>query len=474
MGNKQSRRDFLSNVGMVVLGISHLTAGAGNLTAMDKDNRPNIVFIFTDDLGWTDLGCYGNTYYETPNIDKLQKEGMKFTNAYATPLCGPSRACLYTGQNVTTHGAWTNWAFVPTYNRKPELGFLQPACKRNFDPQTVTFTELLKDAGYKTAMFGKSHMVSRRQAEGFDLKVQKVLLNRQADYFKYGITSRPEVEPNEEGEYINDYFTDRVLDYIEDSKDERFFLLLSTHLPHTPVQGKPEIVKKYQEKDRGNSPHESAAYAAMVETIDTNTGRILKKLEDLNLRKNTLIIFASDNGGLLSPQATSNSPLNKGKGFLYEGGIRVPLIVAWDGVVEEGTVCDEIVHTIDFYPTMLDVGKAKQQPKHKLEGLSMLPLWNNSEASLARDAMFWHFPGYAMGSRGRRTPKARPQSTVRSGDFKLIENLEDNSLELYNLKEDISERNNLAGSNPKKAQELLKQLKKWREETGAPMITKKR
>lgn len=455
----------------VLLGACFFVIGIGKSRTFtgDLEDRPNIVFLFMDDLGWTDLACYGNKYYETPNIDQLAKEGITFTQAYATPLCGPSRASLFSGQNVTTHGAWTNWNFVSRFNELDIVPFNSPSCNRVLSPDLTTFPELLKKAGYATAFFGKNHMVHKKEEESFDVFVRRKAMNRKQDYFEYGIQANIEVPHPEKGEYLSDYLTDRAVEFIEDKKEERFFVLLSEHLPHTPIQGKSGLVEKYQNKDSNGSPHKSAEYAAMVDAMDTNVGRILKKIKALNLSRQTLIIFASDNGGLTTPSATSNAPLKKGKGFLYEGGIRVPMIVVWDGVTEKGSTCEELVHTIDFFPTIVDIGKT-ELPNHKLEGESMLPLFNNSKAKLERKTMYWHFPGYAM---GRNNPKSKPQSAIRSGDYKLIENLEDNSLELYNLKKDIGEKENLAKKEIAKTNELYTMLKKWQKDTDAPNITEK-
>jgi len=434
-----------------------------------KQDPPNIVILFMDDLGWTDLACYGNTYYETPNINQLSKFGMTFTDAYATPLCGPSRASLFSGQNVTTHGAWTNFNFVQRSNNNDKVPFNSPSCKRALSSDIITFPELLKKAGYTTGFIGKTHMVHKKEKESFDVFINRNNKNGKVDYFQYGIESNIEVPKPNKREYLSDYLTNRVLDFIDDKKDEKFFVIFSEHLPHTPVQGKPELVEKYQNKDASKSPHKSAEYASMVQTLDTNVGKILNKLNDLNLKENTLIIFASDNGGLKTPSATTNAPLKKGKGFLSEGGIRVPMIVAWDGVTEKGSICNEVVHIIDFFPTIIDIAKT-DNPNHTLEGKSLLGLFNNPGAKLNRNAMYWHFPGYAM---GRDLPKAKPQSAIRSGDYKLIENLEDNSLELFNLKKDIRESENLAQKEVAKTNELYTMLKKWQKRTNAATITKK-
>lgn len=474
MNKEMNRRNFLHHASKGVIsgiaGIPLLTTIPGTLMAAKKDEneKPNIVFVFTDDLGWTGLGCYGNKFPETPNIDKMCEKGMKFTDAYSTPICGPSRACLYSGQNVTTTKYWNNGNLIEKYNRMESIPFLQPPCNKDYHKGIDILPEHMKKAGYKTAFLGKTHMIYEEHYDSIDYYVDQSQKGWGKSHESFKPAANVKVPAPKKGQYLNDYLTDRALDFIDLYEDDPFFLYFSVHLPHTPVQADPKLVQKYKKKKGPNVCKSTPGFAGMIETMDKNVGRIIDKIKEKKLSNNTLIIFTSDNGGQTGPKTMQNTPLKEGKGRIYEGGIRVPLIAMWDGVIEKGSECNDIVHTIDFYPTLSDVAKV-ERPKHKLEGLSLLPILKDAKADLGRDEMYWHYPGYSFGD----NPRVRPRSAVRSGRYKLIENLENQSLELYDLEKDIGENNNLAKKKPAKRKELLKKLHDWRKETDAPMLKEK-
>jgi arylsulfatase A-like enzyme len=427
---------------------------------------PNVVFIMADDLGWTDLGCYGSRYYETPNIDRLASEGMRFTSGYTCgPNCAPTRAALISGQYMPRTGVYTvenqdqvNWLMQP----------LRPARNEQFLAlDKITVAEAVKSAGYKTATFGKWHLGGgdfHPSNQGFD---EAVLSEGKHFYF----VTHPHVKAPL-GTYHADAITDLSLDFMERHRDEPFFLIVSHFAPHYPWKAKESLVERFRDKP-GVGGHTNAVYAAMIASVDESVGRILAKLEELNLSDDTLVIFTSDNGGvggysregLSNTSITDNAPLRSGKGSLYEGGIRVPYIFKWPRIIEPGSVCREPINSVDFYPTLLAVTGAAPPADYPLDGVSYLDLRSNGGNSSARPAMFWHFPGYG----GSGIPWTRPAGAIRDGDWKLVEFLEDGRGELYNLAEDLSETNNLFAANPEKAEELWQKLTAWRTHINAPM-----
>lgn len=415
--------------------------------------RPNIVFILADDLGATDLGCYGSRFYETPHVDRLRREGMKFTAAYTCgPNCAPTRAALMTGKYGPRTGIYT----VTTGARgKEEFRKLVPAQNRtDLDPSHVTIAEALKAAGYATAAFGKWHLGGPESPlkQGFDVYagIQKA---------------------NFPG---TDFITERAVEFLEKKKDAPFFLYLPYHAVHTPIRAESEdLVRKYEAKAKAGG-HKNPVYAAMLEELDRGVGRVLEKLDELKLAERTIVLFSSDNGGVGGyasagvkggGEITHNAPFRGGKGMLYEGGIRVPLLVRWPGVVKPGSECGATVTSVDFLPTLLEAAKA--DPPARADGASFAGLLRG-ESRPERDHI-WHFPGYLEADVQRGTWRTTPCGAIRSGEFKLLEFFEDGRRELYNLREDVGETRDLAASMPEKAQELHEKLVAWRKAVAAPM-----
>ncbi len=441
--------------------------------AAAQTNRPNIVFILADDLGYTDLACYGSKYYETPNIDRLARQGIRFTDGHTcAPNCQPSRAALMSGQYMPRTGVYTvggidrfNWQSRP----------LRPVDNVTQLPlEKITVAQALKKAGYATAMFGKWHLGNDKahhpSQRGFDESIES-----SGVHFNFR-TDPPTDYPKEE--YLADFLTDKAVDFIRRHKDGPFFLYLPHFAVHQPLQAKKELIEKFAGKP-GVGGHKNPTYAAMIKSVDESVGRVLATLDELKLAENTLVIFSSDNGGVggyarekikESNAVTDNAPLRGGKGMLYEGGHRVPYIFRWPGKIAERTTCAETIAGVDLYPTLLEVAGAKPADGYPLDGVSYLKLLTSGgQAKLNRDAIYWHFPGYLGAS--ENTWRTTPVGAIRSGDWKLMEFFEDNHVELYNLREDLSEKNDLAKINSAKARELQAKLAAWRKELKAPMPT---
>jgi arylsulfatase A len=475
-----SRRTFLKYTVCFAADLA-LTAGVRGETNASC-SCPNFVFILADDLGWADLGCYGSDLHGTPNIDRLARQGMRFTDAYAAaPVCTPTRASIMTGKYpARLHMTiWYEASANPPRNRK----LIPPVTQGNMPHEQVTIAEVLKDAGYFTAHVGKWHLGDAGhypQTQGFDVNIGGTLWGAPATFFypysgsqRYGGEFRyvPHIEFGSEGEYLTDRLTDEALRVMDKVKDRPFYLNLCYHTVHTPIEGKPKLVEYYKNKVRPGMNHQNCEYAAMVHSLDENVGRILDKLDALGVADRTIVVFFSDNGGYINEfnqkVVTSNYPLRSGKGSLYEGGIRDPLIIRWPGVTKAGSVCGEPVNSIDFYPTFLEMISLAGNLKHNtdMDGLSLVPLLKNPIAKLKRDALYWHYPHYY--------PTTTPVSAIRQGDWKLLEYFEDNHIELYNLSNDIGEQNNLAEKMPEKAGELRKRLEAWRMAVNAQMPKKK-
>jgi arylsulfatase A-like enzyme len=434
--------------------------------------RPNIVFILADDLGWRDLACFGSSYYETPNIDKLAARGTKFTNGYSCgPNCQPTRAALLSGQYGPRTGVYTvgnidrfNWRSRP----------LRPVDNVTALPlEKVTFAAALKKAGYATGMFGKWHLgpTAGNYApgqRGFDEAIES-----SGKHFDF--KTHPPVE-YPKGQYLADFLTDRAVEFITKHKDEPFLLYLPHYAVHAPHQAKPELIEKFK-NEPGAGGQNNPTYAAMIYSVDESVGRIVKTLDDLKLADNTLVIFSSDNGGVGGYEregirgghdVTDNAPLRGGKGMLYEGGIRVPFIFRWPGHIAAGAVDDTPIARVDLYPSFLDLAGAPRPDNYVLDGVDLLPLLTQRKP-LERDALYWHFPGY-LGA-GKNAWRTTPAGAIRSGDDKLIEFFEDGRLELYDLKTDSSEKHDLAKKKPELARQLHEKLIAWRKEVGAKMPT---
>jgi arylsulfatase A-like enzyme len=450
----------------IILAVVLAWLAAGQAWAEAVDPKPNFVFILIDDMGWRDLACFGSTFYETPNIDRLAAQGMKFTNAYAAcPVCSPTRASILTGK-YPARLHLTDW--LPGVGDRPSHQLLRPKFQQFLPLEETTIARALKPEGYVSASIGKWHLGSDAyspEQHGFDVNMGGTHAGTApGGHFKF---ESPTLKLRE-GEYLADRLTEEAEKFIEQSKDRPFFLYLPHYAVHTPHQAKADVIAKYKAKLKPGQAQNNAIYAAMVESVDDSVGRLMKKLDELKLADRTLVFFFSDNGGLSftgskAPPATSNAPLREGKSYLYEGGIRVPLIVRWSGRVKPGNVCDVPVSSVDFFPTMLEAAGGKPAPKQIIDGQSLMPLLKQS-SDWKRQAIYWHYPHY--NSNGNK-----PGGVVRAGDWKLIEFFEDGKLELYNLKEDLEEKHDLAGKLPDRTKELHQLLKDWRTAVDAQMMT---
>ncbi|MBA2304044.1 MAG: sulfatase-like hydrolase/transferase [Acidobacteria bacterium] len=421
--------------------------------------RPNFVVILLDDLGWTDFGCMGSPFYETPNIDRLAAQGMKFSQAYAAAaLCSPTRASLLTGKyparlHITD--------FIPGRPR-PHAKLAMPNWTKHLPLAEWTLAEALREAGYATACIGKWHLGDADffpEKQGFDCAIGGTESGAAPSFFSpYRIATLPDGEP---GEYLTDRESLEAVRFIEANKDRPFFLYLPHHAVHTPIQAKQELIEKYRLMATPGAPHSHATYAAMIESADQSVGRVLAKLDELHLAERTIVVVTSDNGGLLA--MTKNTPLRAGKGSAYEGGVRVPLLIRAPGIVSPKATCDVPVIACDLYPTMLALAGVPPKPKQIVDGESLEPLLRQNGA-LRREAIFWHYPHY-------HGQGATPYGAIRSGDWRLIEFYDDGRLELYNISEDIGETTNLAGARPGLAESLRRKLDSWRRAVGAQMPT---
>jgi arylsulfatase A-like enzyme len=443
---------------------------AAGQDARSSPDRPNIVFILIDDLGWSDLGCSGSRYYETPNIDRLAGQGMRFTDAYAAAaLCSPTRASILTGK----YPARLHLTDVINRRERPQPSqrLLGAKCLGSLPVEEIALPKALKPRGYVSACIGKWHLGGEGylpENHGFDVNLGATEKGTApGGYFKF---NTPTLKLRE-GEYLTDRLTDEAEKFIESNRNNPFFLFLAHYAVHTPFQAKSELVAKYKSKAKSCQDQAHPTYAAMIESADDSVGRILKKLDELKIAQRTIVFFFSDNGGLSftsgrTEPATSNAPLREGKGSLYEGGIRVPLIVRWPGAVKPGALCDVPVSSIDFYPTILALCGGALQPDPVVDGTSLVPLLKQ-EGGWNREALFWHYPHYE----GERVYYSAPCGAVRKGDFKLVEYYEDGKLELYNLKENLGERHDVAGVMGDKARELHQLLRAWQRDVGALMPT---
>ena len=440
--------------------ISGTLAGGAHAASAAK---PNVIFILADDLGWAELGCYGNTFNETPNLDHLAGQGLRFTDAYAAaPVCSPFRASLMTGQ-------WPARVGITDYLRADD--------PKHLGTGHITLAEAFKMAGYATGMIGKWHLSGYKNegagefppaVHGFDEAI--VTENRGiggGSYF-HPYHFNKEIEKRLPGtEYLVDRCNLEAVEFIDRHEDEPFFLYLSHYAVHTRLAGKPEMVAKYEKKPgagkgnkaKANNPH----LAAQLESVDEGVGMIMKKLDALGLTDHTIVIFTSDNGG--ESNVTSNKPLRAGKSTLYEGGIREPLIVRWPAVIPANQVSRQITSSVDFYPTLVEAIGSKPDPKQKPDGVSLLPVWRDPALRLARDTVYWHYPLASPHFLGGKSGGA-----LRSGKWKLTEDFNTGELELYNLEEDLGEIRDLAASMPAKVKELHALLIAWRSETGAIIL----
>lgn len=431
----------------------------------------NVVFFLIDDLGWKDVGCYGSSYYQTPNIDALAGEGMRFTNGYAAcNVCSPTRAAIMTGK-YPARLLLTQWLpsgrWSATGNKMREGRYVS-----NLPLEEVTIAEALREAGYRTAFMGKWHLGTETyyypEHQGFDLNVAGRDYGAPGSYFypfegSWKIPTTGKMLKKEsplsgkEGDYLVDRLAEEAERFIRDNAGEPFFLMLSHYAVHAPLQGKPDKIARYEKiaKDRRQG---KPAYAAMVESVDDSIGRIRRTLQELNLDQRTLVIFTSDNGGFA--KATDNSPLRANKGSNYEGGLRVPVIIKWPGVTQPGTISTEPVISTDFYPTILAATGQQLRPYQHIDGKNLAPLLSGN-GKLDRPAIYWHYPHY------NQHPQSFPSGVIRAGDWKLIEAYETGKLSLYNLADDIGESKDLAERHSEKAAQLQAMLQAWRHEVGA-------
>ncbi len=462
-----SRRDFLKTcaAGAVVAAGSRALGAASESDTPAR--RPNILLIYIDDLGWKDVGYMGSLYYETPNVDRLASQGIVLHSAYANaPSCAPSRACMLSGQYGPRHGVYT----VGSAERGPEhLRRLIPTPNtRQLRSDIVTMAEALKACGYRTGHIGKWHLGNDPElgphAQGFDVNIAGSISGMPRSYFSpYNM---PHLEDGPEGEYLTDRLTEEACRFMEESGDGPFFLYLPHYAVHVPLQAKQRLIEKYAAKEPDGA-HNNPTYAAMIESMDHGVGRLMSKLDELSIADNTLLVFFSDNGGQLG--ITAQRPLRAGKGYLYEGGIRVPMIVRWPSVVRRGQSTWTPVIGTDLYPTFLDAAGGSRPAGHLLDGVSLLPLLSGESKELPRDALFWHFPCYLPG--GGDSFRITPSSVVRKGDWKLTEHFEDGRLELYNLSDDLGESQDLAADMTEKARDLKLLLDAWHRDTGARIPT---
>lgn len=416
--------------------------------------KPNVVVFLVDDLGWSDTACYGAENYETPNVDRLARQGMRFTNAYAAAaVCSPPRASIMSGK----YPARLHLTDFISGHVKPYAKLKVPHWTAYLPLEEVTLAEAMKEGGYETFFAGKWHLGDNPkyfpQHQGFDTNLGGTGAGAPwTGYFSPYHNRRLQDGPK--GEYLTDRLGDESVAFLDNIGDRPFFLYLSFYSVHTPIMGKPELVKYFQEAHGMEGT--GAEYAAMIFNVDQNIGKVLEKLDTLGLSKDTLVIFTSDNGGIFR-----NEPLRRGKGTPYEGGIREPLIVRYPGRVPAGSESAEPVTSTDLYPTILEIAGLPLRPAQHADGLSLGPLLAQ-KGGLDREAIFWHYPHYHA---------APPYGVVRKGDWKLIQFYEKMNVELYNLKEDISESHDLADSMPEPRGELVKLLDQWRESIGAQMPT---
>lgn len=444
-----------------------LTALIQSTFAVEKSLPPNILFILIDDMGWADLECYGSKFHETPNIDQLAAEGMRFTDFYAAgAVCSPTRAAIQSGQNQARLGITD---FIPGH-RRPFAPLIVPEVSDHLPSEIVTPAEALKRSGYTTGYFGKWHLGNAQQGpdkQGYDVSVVT-----NGGHFGNRFRTIPEMDISDET-YLADFLTDQTIEFMQENQKRPFFAFLSHFAVHIPLHAKEKLIKKYQDKPKPEGGVNNPIYAAMVEHVDHSIERLMESLDDLGLAENTLVIFTSDNGGLYQSASRkgdivcSNAPLRDEKGTLYEGGIRVPLIVRWPGKVPTGATCDEPTISTDFWPTLADVADTKDFEHQEIDGESLLPLFREPQAALDRKAIHFHFPHYHHN---------RPAGAIRQGDWKLIEFFEDGRLELYNLKQDISEEKNLMATTPLKVNQqrataMQRELAAWRKRVSAKMPT---
>lgn len=432
--------------------------------ALAQDRPPNVVLMLVDDLGWTDLACQGSKFHETPHLDQLARDGMRFTDAYAAcTVCSPTRAAILTGKSPARLHL-TDWI---AGHARPHARLKIPDWTKSLPQAETTLAEHLKGAGYATASIGKWHLgPDGPEAHGFDRNLGGYEAGQPPSYFSpYKI---PTLKDGPEGEFLTDRLTEEAVSFIRENQDKPFFVYLPHYAVHTPIQAKADVIAKYRAKGPAGHQHDPV-YAALVESVDDSVGRLRAVLKELGLADNTLFLFTSDNGGLshlIGPQGwrrgpTDNSPLRLGKGSAYEGGVRVPLLIAWPEVIEPGSTCNTPVISYDLAPTVLAATSVNPGAETVFDGESLLPLLTQKDL-VQRDTLYWHYPHYHPGG-------ATPYSALRSGDWKLLLFHEDDRLELYNLRRDPGETLNLAEAEADIALELREQLQTWLTQVNAQL-----
>ena len=478
------------------------SAAADDSASAPSARQPNVILFLIDDLGWSDLGITGSTFYETPHLDQLAREGAFFTDAYAAnPVCSPTRASVLTGQypsriKLTNHSG-SKGATGPNYKLNP------PEVAGNIPLSQTTLAEALKQAGYLTAHIGKWHLQTHSEkgrshypeANGFDLNIAGHKMGQPGSYYfpyqsdQHPSTNVPDLGDGKQGDYLTDVLTDKAISFIKQNKDKAFFLNLWYYTVHTPIIPDKSKIAKYQAKLAQMDPalkkaqgipvyqstsrpvQSNVSYACMVESMDQNIGRILKQLKALDLEDDTLVIFLSDNGGLSTgtgPNApTSCLPLRAGKAWVYEGGIRSPLIIKLPGKIKAAQKISEPACSTDLYPTILDLAGLPLRPTQHLDGVSLTPLLTGQKTSLDREALYFHYPHY------HHINTMGPAGAIRMGDYKLIEVFETGKVELYNLRDDLGEHHDLSQKKPKLTQKLTQKLHQWQKASGALLPTRR-
>ncbi len=434
-------------------------------TAADRPH-PNVILILIDDMGWTDLGCQGSKFYETPHIDRLAASGMRFTQGYsACTVCSPTRAAVMTGMYPARLHI-TDWI---EGHKRPFAKLKVPDWTMHLPHDTLTMAEVFKANGYRACHVGKWHLGGEEfwpATHGFDQNIGGNHRGQPPSYFfpyERNDIKLPGLADGKEGEYLTDRLTDEAIKFITAAKDRPFFLYLPHYTVHTPLQAKAELIAKYRAKAAAmpGQPHQNAVYAAMIESLDDGVGHLLATLDELKLRENTVVIFTSDNGGLMS--STSNVPLRAGKGSAYEGGVRVPLMFSYPPAIAAGSTSDVPAMSIDLLPTLADLCGLEVAKRPAWDGVSLVPALKQS-GDVKRDALYWHYPHYHPGG-------ATPYGAIRAGDFRLVEFYEDGKVELYNLKDDVGEKHDLAAAEPDKREVAHILLRAWRDSIGAQMPT---
>ncbi|MCA9200757.1 MAG: sulfatase [Planctomycetales bacterium] len=453
-----------------------------DLFANPADAKPlNVVFILVDDMGWSDLSCYGSDYFESPQIDAFAKTGLRFTQAYAAScVCSPTRAAILTGKDPARL-KMTIWHEGAVEGGPFDRPLLPAKSKPNIDREEVTLAECFRMAGYATAHIGKWHLGTAAyypETQGYDLNVGGTFWGAPATFF-YPYTGRwsnnnpelryvPGLGAGNTGDYLTDKLTDAALTTMRQFADKPFFLSLWYHTVHSPIEGKPEMVQRFTAKPKGQH-HQDASYAAMIASLDENVGRILAELDELGLAESTIVVLTSDNGGVdmdvRGHVPTSNWPLRSGKGTLYEGGLRVPLAIRWPGRTSADSICTVPVRSEDFFPTLIAGCEIENTAQENLgDGLNILTWLEKPETPAPDRSFHWHFPHYY--------PRMTPASAMRKDRWKLIHYYEDDRNELYDLNQDPGETKDLSALQPQLTGMLRTELDRWRSEVDANVPTK--